>query len=322
MLNRKALLSLLLVFVLVFSLIGCSKAPAPANQDSNAQTEQNTDADKSSEEQSQQQEEQKEEVGYAHPDSLISATELNEIKDNVVIVDYRDAKLPGGYIPGAIAIKRADVTAEVNGVPGMLANKEQIEATFSNAGIKNDDTIIIYDDENELWAARLWWVLKVYGHENVKLLNGGLAAWKAAGFETVASAATREASTYVAKDANTQLIADIELVKSSFENDNLVVLDTRGEKEWKDGHVPGAVWIEWTNALNEDGTFKSAAELKELYESKGITPDKEAIMPHCKSAVRSSHTMFVLQELLGYDNIRNYDGSWLEYEKSGLEIEK
>ncbi|RKD29018.1 sulfurtransferase [Thermohalobacter berrensis] len=264
------------------------------------------------------------EKGYAHPESIVTAQELKEMIDNdeVVAVDFRDAKLPGGYIPGAVKIARKDIATEKNGVPGMIADKEQIEKVLGNAGIKNDDTVVIYDDKNELWAARLWWVMKVYGHEDVRLLDGGLDAWKAAGYDTEASAKEAEAAEYKAKEANKDLIADLELIKKSYDNENLLVLDTRSEKEWNDGHIPGAAWIEWTNALKEDGTFKSAEELKNIYEGKGVTADKEAIMPHCKSAVRSAHTFFVLTQLLGYDNVKNYDGSWLEYSKSGEKIVK
>lgn len=261
---------------------------------------------------------------YAKPESLVSAKQLKDMLDSgkAKVVDFRDAKLPGGYIPGAVKVARGDIAAEVNGVKGMIASKEKIEKVLGEAGITNDDTVVIYDADKELWASRLWWVMKVYGHKDVRLLNGGLDAWEAAGFETEGSAAKAEAVTYTAKEADKNLIADIDMVKSSFDNDKLVVLDTRSEKEWNDGHIPQAVWIEWTKALNEDGTFKDAESLLALYASKGITADKEAIMPHCKSAVRAAHSLFVLTELLGYENVRNYDGSWLEYSKSGEKIDK
>ncbi|MDK2800500.1 MAG: thiosulfate/3-mercaptopyruvate sulfurtransferase [Clostridiales bacterium] len=309
--SMKKLLPIFLAMVLLVSAVGC----AQSNSNQPVDTEKNA-AEKQEPQKNKEQNEK-----YVHPESLVSAQQLKDMKD-VVIVDFRDAKLPGGYIPNAVKIARGDIAAEVNGVKGMIASKEQIEKVLGEAGISNDSTVVIYDADKELWAARLWWVMKVYGHKDVRLLNGGLDAWKAAGFDTVASAAQPQATTYTAQEANTDLISDLEMIKKAKDNKNLVVLDTRSEKEWNDGHIPGAVWIEWTQALKEDGTFKSAAELKALYESKGITADKEAIMPHCKSAVRAAHTMFVLQELLGYDNVKNYDGSWLEYEKSGEPIEK
>lgn len=259
------------------------------------------------------------ERGYSNPTSLMTAAELKEAKD-VVIIDF--TKSGGDYIPGAVRIDRDAVATEVNGVSGMLISKAEMEAVLSKAGIKNDDKIVIYDGDKSLWAARLWWGLKVYGHEDVRLLDGGIDAWKSAGYETEKSPATLPESNYKAKDANEAIVADIAMIETSFNNDKLVVLDTRAENEWKDGRIPGAVWIEWTKALNDDGTFKNADELKELYESNGITKDKESIMAHCQGAVRSANTMFVLQELLGYKNVRNYDGSWAEYGKSGKPIDK
>lgn len=322
MFKSKFLLVTLLILALAFGAVGCANTPAdeqpseePAKEEAQEPAEEKTE---------EPAEKPAEDMGYANPNSLVSADELKLMLDEgtVKVVDFRDAKLPGGYIPGAVKISRGDIAAEVDGVKGMIASKEQIEKVLGEAGISNEDTVVIYDADKELWASRLWWVMKVYGHEDVRLLNGGSTAWEAAGFDTEMTAADAEATTYTAKDANESLIADLSLIKKSYENEDLVVLDTRSDKEWNDGHIPGAVHIEWTKALNEDGTYKSAAELKKLYEEAGITADKEAIMPHCKSAVRAAHTLFALQELLGYENVRNYDGSWLEYEKSGEPIEK
>lgn len=322
MFKPKVLLVALLIFTLVFGTVACTTTTNEQPAEEPAQKE--AQDKPAAEDKDQPAKENKDSAGYAHPESLVSPKQLKTMieEGQVKVVDFRDAKLPGGYIPGAVKIARGDIATEIDGVKGMIAPKEQIEKVLGKAGISNEDTVVIYDDDNELWAARLWWVMKVYGHEDVRLLNGGLGAWKAAGFDTEMAAAEPKAVTYTAKEANKDLIADLELVKKSYDSENLVVLDTRSEKEWNDGHIPGAVWIEWTKALNEDGTYKSAEELKELYESKGITADKEAIIPHCKSAVRAAHTMFALTELLGYDNVRNYDGSWLEYSQSGEPIEK
>ncbi|SDK75878.1 sulfurtransferase [Natronincola ferrireducens] len=307
----KSIVALLMVLILVGSVVGCTSEPTAQEPvvESEEQTEEITE------------ELVVEDRGYARPESLVSAEELNNM-ENVIIVDFRDATLPGGYIPGAIKIGRGEQFAEIEGVANMLPDKEIIERLLGGAGISNDDTVVIYDGDNGLWAARLWWTMKVYGHEDVRILEGGSDAWRDAGFRTQMTADSLEATTYTAKEANTTMIADLAMIKESFDNDNLVVLDTRSEGEWNDGRVPGAVWIEWTKALNADGTFKNANELRELYESNGITENKEAIMPHCRAAVRSAHTMFVLTELLGYENVRNYDGSWIEYEKSGEAIEK
>ncbi|MBS4538033.1 sulfurtransferase [Clostridium sp. D2Q-11] len=259
------------------------------------------------------------ERGYAKPESIVTAEELKGMLDDVVVVDFTEKG--GKYIPGAVKIERSAIQTEVDGTPGMNISKEQFEAMMSEAGIKNDDTVVIYDGDQELWASRVWWAMKVYGHENVKLLDGGIDAWISAEYETENDAAQPEATEYKAEDANEALVATIEEVEESFDNEEMLILDTRGDKEWNAGRIPGAVQLEWTQALNEDGTFKNADELKKLYEDAGVTADK-VVIPHCKSGVRATHSLFVLTELLGYENVENYDGSWLEYEKSGLEIEK
>lgn len=307
MLKSRVLIAILIV-ALVFSVVGCttSQKDESVQQPAANETAQNDTQ------------------SYAHPESLISAEELKALIDEgkVKVLDVRDSKvkLLGGFIPTAVDFDRTATGVEVNGIKGMLPDKETFEKIMGEAGITEKDTVVIYDEKTNLWASRIFWALKVYGHEDVKLLNGGLAAWKAAGYDT-GKATKPTKTTYKAKEANEDLIATLDLVKKSYDNDNLVVLDTRSEKEWKEGHIPGAVWIEWTNAINEDGTFKTVEELKAIYEPKGITVDKEAIIPHCKSAVRAAHTLFVLRELLGYENVRNYDGSWLEYSVSGEPIE-
>lgn len=309
--SLKGIIAILMVSFLIFSVAGCTANQAP---------EQPAEANEIEVEEIVEEEEVADDRGYHRPESLVTAEELNSM-DNVIIVDFRDATLPGGYIPGAIKISKGQQFAEIEGVANMLPEKEVIENLLGSSGISNNDTVVIYDADNGLWAARLWWTMKVYGHEDVRILEGGDASWKNAGFSTQLTANTLEPTTYTAKDANESMIADLDMIMESFDKDSLVVLDTRGEGEWNDGRIPGAVWIEWTNALNEDGTFKTADELRAIYESNGITKDKEAIMPHCRAAVRSAHTLFVLTELLGYENVRNYDGSWIEYEKSGCPID-
>lgn len=294
MIRVKGLLAVLLVIIMVGGAIGCSTPEVTNTTATN-------------------------ERGYANPESLVTAEELSEMED-VVIVDFTDKG--GEYLPGAVRITRDEYAREVNGVKGMNISKEQMEALLSKSGIENGDTVVIYDENNNLWSSRLWWAMKVYGHKDARLLDGGLAGWKSAGYETTNEIANPEPTNYVAEEENKNLVADLEMIKKTYDNDDLMVLDTRGDKEWNAGRIPGAVQLEWTNALNEDGTFKDAATLKELYEGAGFTKDKEAIIPHCKSGVRATHSLFVLTELLGYDNVSNYDGSWLEYEKSGEPIEK
>ena len=258
------------------------------------------------------------ERGYANPQSIVTATELKNM-DNVVIVDFTEKG--GKYIPGAVRITRKESRKELDGVPGMNINKEEFEALMSKSGIQKDDIVVIYDGDQELWASRLWWTMKVYGHEDVRLLDGGLDAWLSADYEIKGEADKRETTKYEAEEANKDLVATLDEIEKSFNDDSMVVLDTRSDGEWKDGRIPGAIHIEWTNALNKDGTFKGADALKSIYEEKGITSDK-VVIPHCKSGVRATHSLFVLSELLGYENVQNYDGSWVEYKDCGLEIEK
>ncbi|KNF07250.1 putative thiosulfate sulfurtransferase CysA [Gottschalkia purinilytica] len=316
MLSKKIALIGVLALSLTVATVGCSKKTETNQTNQEKTTEDTTSASKK--EDNKQEKNQK---GYAKPESIITAKELKDLKE-AVIIDLRDGKLPGGYIPGAVKIKRDDIMTEVNGVSKMMVNREKIEEVLSKAGIKNDDTVVIYDADNGLWASRLWWTMKVYGHENVKILEGGVDAWKKAGFETKALSDEKEATQYKAQEPNKDYVADLDFIKKNSDNKNVIPLDSRSEKEVKDGSIPKSVWIEWTQVLNEDGTFKSAEELEKLYGEKGITKDKEAILPFCQSGVKSAHTVFVLRELLGYENVKNYDGSWAEYEKSGLEVSK
>lgn len=291
--KTKYLVSLLLSLILIFSLVGCT-----------TKVENMTSS---------------ESRGYFNPDSLVTAKELKEMKD-VVIVDF--TKNGGKYIPQAIRIERNSIATKINDIGGMLVDKKTFEKVLRNAGINNGDTVVIYDSDKELWASRLWWAMKVYGHKDVRLLDGGLDAWISQGYETKEKPLVKEASNYLAKEANKDLIADLEFIKKTYNDNKLIVLDTRSDKEWDDGHIKGAVHVEWSKALNEDGTLKTKDELLKIYKDAGITKDLEAVIPHCKSGVRGAHTLFVLKELLGFDNVKLYDGSWLEYSISGEPISK
>lgn len=292
--NTKNIVVVLLVLTLIASLAGCSK-----------KVENTTSTN---------------ERGYTNSDSIVTAKELKEMNDdNVVVIGVM---VKGKYIPGSVNFEEKDFNAEINGVPDMRPEAEKWAETLSNYGIEEDDTIVIYDAKNMLLSSRVWWVFKYYGHENVKILDGGIEAWKSAEYNTESSPAERKATKYEIKGENKKILATLDDVKTSYDNEKIVTLDTRTEKEYKNGHVPATIWIEWTKALNEDGTFKNGEELKKLYEEKGITSDKELIMPYCQGAWRAANSMFVLQELLGYENVKLYDGSWAEYGEIGEPIEK
>ncbi|GAB6098191.1 rhodanese-like domain-containing protein [Halanaerocella petrolearia] len=269
------------------------------------------------------------ERGYAHPESVISAKKLKEIKDkdDVAVFDFRHkAKYLTGHIPGAVQIYRSDEENSNHKFGGMRATPEQMEEMLQNKGVNKGDLIVIYDDRGEYDAARMWWLLTMYGYDNVKLLDGGIIRWKALGFDTNLTGPDVKKGNFEfdqAKINKEQWLATLEDVKKALDSQDNIILDTRtreeytGEKTYTDraGRIPGATWIEWKNAVNggkSEGprTFKTAKELKKVYQSKGITDSKD-IIPYCQSAVRSSHTTFVLTQLLGYDNVRNYDESWI-----------
>lgn len=250
---------------------------------------------------------------------LITPEKINEIKnnENVVILDYRWDKIPEKTIPGAMLILNSDVARTINNVPGMVLPKDEFEKLMSSKGIKETDTIVLTDNEGMMNASRLWWILKLYGHKGeIFILDGQIAAWEKSGLPMEKPATPSKTTKYVALDANKDLVATLDEVKAAMNNPKMKVIDTRSKMERVKGHIPKSVFIEWTNNLTPEGKYKSKEELQKMYTDAGITKDLQAIMPHCKSAVRATHTMFALVEILGYNNVKNYDGSWLEYEVS------
>ncbi|MEE8402841.1 MAG: sulfurtransferase, partial [Candidatus Hydrothermarchaeaceae archaeon] len=209
---------------------------------------------------------------------------------------------------------------------GIVASKAKFESLMSEKGISSDDVIVVYGKYSgqwdPAWVARLWWTLEYYGHEEVGFLDGGVEAWKAKGLETTGSKPEITPATYTAKAPNASLRATGDYVLANLNNPNVVIHDDRDIKEYtgdkkmggaeRGGHIPGAVFLNWRDVLNPDYTFKSEAELKSMYEAIGVTPDKEIII-YCQGGVRVSHTLLVLKEILGYPNVRNYDGSWDEW---------
>jgi thiosulfate/3-mercaptopyruvate sulfurtransferase len=207
-----------------------------------------------------------------------------------------------------------------------FVNAEQFAQLLSDRGIKNDDTVVLYGGNNNWFAAYAYWYFKLYGHQDVRLLDGGRKKWELDGLELVAEVPFREASKYVAKAQDLSLRAFRDEVVSSIGAKNLV--DVRSPDEYAGrlkapahlpqeggqiaGHVPTAINIPWSKAANEDGTFKSADELKKLYADAGFDFNKETIA-YCRIGERSAHSWFVLHELLGLAKVKNYDGSWTEY---------
>ena len=269
--------------------------------------------------------------GYANPNSLISAEALESImdRDNVKVVDFRPLTgFATGHIPGAIRIDRndlADADAEFN---IMAASPEQVAAVLADSGIRPSDTVVVYCD-NGLWASRIWWLLSMYGHEDVRILDGGLNRWRDLGMNTRIIGRRSGTATYTFANPGTATLATVADVQAALSSDT-IILDTRSLAEFvgdtpgggagAGGRIPGAVRVEWNQALNADGTFKTASELQTLYASAGITGDVPVIT-YCLGGVRAAHSMFVLEQLLGFENIYNYDGSWLEWSNTdGLSI--
>lgn len=277
-------------------------------------------------------------MGYAKDvlvDTQWVANHLNDPGVKLVEVDVDIEAYDEGHIPGAIGWNWT--TQLQDPVRRDILSKEQLEALLSNSGIANDDLIILYGDNNNWFAAYAYWQLKIYGHEKVKLMNGGRQKWVAENRPLTTDVPTPTPTNYQAKEANKELRALFPDVHSVLGNEGVGLVDVRSPLEFsgeiiappgmtetaqRAGHIPGAANIPWSQAVNEDGTFKSYDELKELYAKQGITPDKE-VVTYCRIGERSSHSWFVLQELLGFPKVRNYDGSWTEWGNAvGVPIEK
>lgn len=270
---------------------------------------------------------------YANPDAIVSADELYSLieKGEVKVIDVRGGmKYKVGHIPGALNLDFGSFVDKSSPYPYMCPPKEQVEETLGALGLKNDDALIIYGDTPNNAAARVWWILDRYGHKNIKLLNGDIAAWESAGFNKEMLSPKIDATTYKINGVDNSKFASVEDVKAALDDPNVVILDVRSYEEYtgekllqgakKAGRIPGAVWVEWTQALDEKGFFKSFDALKELYESKGVTPDKTIIV-YCQGGYRAAHTTFVLHRLLGYPNVKNYDGAWVEWTALDLPVE-
>ncbi|MEV4417320.1 sulfurtransferase [Catellatospora sp. NPDC049609] len=241
-----------------------------------------------------------------------------------VEVDEDTTAYDGGHIAGAVKLDwRQDLQDPVR---RDFVNKEQFEALLSSRGIGNDDTVVLYGGNNNWFAAYAYWYFKLYGHGDVKLLDGGRKKWELDARPLSKDAVSRPATQYVAKDQDLTIRAFRDDVVKAIGVQNLV--DVRSPDEYagrllapahlpqeqaqRAGHIPTALSVPWSKAANEDGTFKSDAELTALYAEAGIDDSKDTIA-YCRIGERSSHTWFVLQEILGKQNVKNYDGSWTEY---------
>lgn len=251
-----------------------------------------------------------------------------------VEVDEDTTAYDKGHIPGAV---RIDWKAELQDpVRRDFVDKAGFERLLSEKGIGNDDTVVLYGGNNNWFAAYAYWYFKIYGHENVKLLDGGRKKWELESRELVTDVQPRPRTSYKAKDPRIDIRSFRDEVVAAIGTKNLV--DVRSPDEYagrllapahlpqeqaqRAGHIPSAKNIPWSKAANEDGTFKSDDELRDLYEGAGVDLSRDTIA-YCRIGERSAHTWFALHELLDLANVKNYDGSWTEYGSLvGVPIEK
>ncbi len=246
---------------------------------------------------------------------ILEAKDLKDYmnKSEVVIVDMQKSEeYAKGHLKGAVNITLDNLVISTP-VPNMLAPKEQIETVLGAKGIGNDTTILIYDNNNNMEAARMFWTLQVYGHQNMKVVSGGLKAIQAAKLEMNTEIPAVTSVKYTAADKNTDIIATIDEVKAQVEQpqDNTVILDTRTKEEYAEGTIPGSILINYIENNYNDGTYKSVQNIKIQYIENDIKADKQVIM-YCKTSVRAAQTYLALYNA-GYRNLKVYDGAWLEW---------
>jgi thiosulfate/3-mercaptopyruvate sulfurtransferase len=268
-------------------------------------------------------------ANYAHPELLVTtdwvAQRSTVPRIRVVEVDVDTNAYNEGHIPGAIAWSWTTQLADT--VRRDILSKEQLEALLSDSGIADDTTVILYGDNNNWFAAWALWQLKVYGHRDVRIVNGGRKKWIAEGRELTTDVPKYERTSYKASPADLSLRAFLPQAQQASRERSSALVDVRSPQEFsgeilappglpetcqRGGHIPGARNIPWGKAANDDGTFKSFDELKALYAAEGIDGTKP-VVTYCRIGERSSHSWFVLKYLLGYNNISNYDGSWTEW---------
>jgi thiosulfate/3-mercaptopyruvate sulfurtransferase len=267
--------------------------------------------------------------GYAKEVLVTTEWLAQHLDDSDVViaeVDENPALYDEGHVRGAVRLHwREDLQDPVE---RDLIGREAFEKLVGGLGIANDTVVVLYGDRNNWFAAYAYWYLKVYGHKDVRIVDGGRQKWVDESRELTNDVPSRKAASYKAGDPDASIRTFRDDVLSALGDDSFPLVDVRSPQEYsgdliappgyeqegaqRAGHIPGAKSIPWASAVRDDGTFKSADELKQLYGAKDVTPDKH-VTAYCRIGERSAHTWFVLRELLGYADVRNYDGSWTEW---------
>jgi thiosulfate/3-mercaptopyruvate sulfurtransferase len=266
---------------------------------------------------------------YAKP-VLVSTEWLAEhLGDEGIVVaevDENPDLYDEGHIPGAVKLHWRDDLQDP--VERDLIDREAFERLMSSRGVGTDTTVVLYGDKNNWFAAYAYWYLKIYGHREARILDGGRQKWIDEGRELTTDVPSPEPAGYTARERDGAIRAWRDEVLASLGDERKALVDVRSPQEYagdliappgyeqegaqRAGHIPTAQSVPWAQAVRDDGTFKSADELRGLYAAKGVTPDRE-VTAYCRIGERSAHTWFVLRELLGYETVKNYDGSWTEW---------
>jgi len=253
------------------------------------------------------------------------AAHLDDPKVRLVESDEDVLLYETGHIPGAVKLDWH--TDQQSQLIRDFVTKEEFEALLASRGIANDTTVVFYGDRNNWYAAYTFWLFRMYGHGDLRLMDGGRAKWEAESRPYTRAVSSHPQTTYTAKEADESLRAFRDEVLTHFRAGKPLI-DVRSPQEYsgevihmasypqegaqRAGHIPTAKNIPWATAANADGTFKGASALREIYGGQGITPD-QPVVAYCRIGERSAHTWFVLTQLLGYPDVRNYDGSWTEW---------
>jgi len=276
---------------------------------------------------------------YVHPEMLVSTEWVDQHKNDpkirIVEVDVDTTSYDQGHVPNAFGWNWQTQLCDT--LQRDVISKTELEKLLGNSGITNDTTIVLYGDNNNWFAAWALWQIKMYGHNDVRIMNGGRKKWLAENRTLTKDVLNTTSVNYIAANRDESIRTYLNEAMRAMNASDYVMVDVRSNDEYtgkilsppglpetcqRGGHIPGAKNIPWGQACNEDGTFKTREELESLYGNKGVTPDKKVIA-YCRIGERSSHTWFVLKYLLGYPTVTNYDGSWTEWGNLvGAPIEK